>query len=101
MTEHWIRLYVVREDGTYADARDDFTLSDFGGVLPAVGDLIVDPGVRQDLDRDVAANRTVYEVVARYFQPLSNPKSEHHYSCVLVCTDRRGQDFEADIVTHY
>ena len=85
------------------DLKDEFDLEDFA-TLPAVGDCIVDPGVPGGLDRGISANRTVYEVVARYFQPLAhrdvmNPKDDDLCYAVLVVNVRRGTPQEQDLVT--
>ena len=96
MTELIARIYGILEDGTYSDLKLDFSLSDFNGVLPTPGDLIVDPGVVSGRDRSAPENRTVYEVVSRYFFPVADETWRY---VALVCRERYGQTFEADIVT--
>ena len=73
----------------------DYDLHDLGAA-PAVGDHIVYPGVPTGLDRDVAANRTVYEVVRRYFEPSDDPK--HPAKIALCVQGRPGTEDEMDIL---
>ena len=95
----YIRLYGIEDDGTYYDMRDTYDLDDFGGVLPVVGDLIIDPGVLGGLDRKASENRTVLEVAHRHIQP-STPGDDDRW-IVLVCNQRPGLPMEADIVTRH
>ncbi|MBO1080163.1 hypothetical protein [Roseomonas haemaphysalidis] len=67
-------------------------LSSYGGTVPAVGDLIVEPGVARGLDRHDAANRIVHTVVARYF--ISGEAAHVH----LVIEDRPGTRLEREIL---
>ena len=71
-----IRLLCRDKRGNIDDMKDDYNLEDFGGVLPAVGDRIVEPGVTRGLDRREPENRTVYTVEERYFQPRSDAADE-------------------------
>lgn len=64
-----VRLLYRDEQGNICDTRGDYDLDDFGGVLPAVGDRIVEPGVAGGRDPREPENRTVYTVEERYFQP--------------------------------
>ena len=96
-----IQMHRVAEDGTYEDMQLDLSLSDFGGVMPTAGDLIVDPGVPNHLDRQQVEHRTVWEVVARYFFPATDPDDPWPYLGVLVCKERPGQEHEAEIVTKH
>ena len=57
-----ISVYEERPDG--GPQRHDYNLSDFGGQLPANGDLIIKP--RELTESDAPE---VWEVVARYHQP--------------------------------
>ncbi|MYE22957.1 MAG: hypothetical protein F4Y01_03280 [Gammaproteobacteria bacterium] len=92
-------MYAVAGDGTYVDMREDYELPDFGGVMPCVGDLIVEPGVAGGLDRRDLENRTVLDVVARYFYPRTDPKDEWGYIGVLVVRERPAKRHEEEIVT--
>ncbi len=67
-------------------------LSSYGGVVPAVGDLIVEPHVAKGLDRGDAHNRTLHKVVARYFIAGEEP----HIN--LVIEDRSGMRHEREIL---
>lgn len=91
-----VRLHYV-EDGKMVDMKNEFPIEYLGGAVPAVGDLIVEPGVSGDQDRRrVAAYRTVYEVKARYFLPHAHGE-EFCYVAVVV-EDRFGRDDEQEIV---
>ena len=96
-----IRLYERHDDGRLMDIREEYHLPELGGVIPLPGDLIVAPGVVSGLDRLVAENRTVYEVVQRYFKPaypkFPLEKSETMYAwVVLEVKPRPGMDDEED-----
>lgn len=90
-----IRLY-EDEGNSLSFNRSEFDLSEFGGHLPIVGDLIIDPGVVQGLDRNEPTNRTIFEVTARYFAPGSRDDG-YTYVCFVV-KPRAGTDKEADIL---
>lgn len=75
-----IRLHFQKPDGTIEDAQDDYELSYFGGVVPAAGDLMLDPGVLQGLSRTDPANRRMWEVVKRVF----NPRDNEDYIALIV-----------------
>ena len=64
-----IRIHIIDEAGVIFDAGNEFNLKELADTVPAVGDLIVDPGVLQGRDRRDPSNRTILEVVARYFLP--------------------------------
>ncbi len=72
MTDVTIRILHRQPNGTIEDGQHDFDLASFGGVLPAVGDMILDPGVIQGRDRRDPANREMWTVVGRLFNPRDN-----------------------------
>ena len=92
-----IRLYVQDENGRLLDEREEYELPDFCGVVPVVGDLIVNPGVLAGRDRRDVINREVWEVISRYFLPHAH--GDELCYVVLGVTVRQGEDFEVDIVT--
>lgn len=98
LPELYVRLYGIDDDGRYFDMSEEYALSDLNGIVPVKGDFIVDPGVLQGLDRRRFENRTVFEVVHRYFQPASGDDDKWRY-LVLVCRKRPGQEHEIDIAT--
>lgn len=75
----------IRDGDHINDAKQDYGPEDFGGVVPAIGDAILAPGVLQGLSRNEPANRKVWEVVGRVF----NPRDNANY-IVLVVDERRG-----------
>lgn len=78
-----VRIYVRSEDGSVADDEETFGLETFAGVLPSIGDTILDPGVFAHLDRTLPESRTVWKVVDRVF----NPRDLANY-VVLVVEER-------------
>ncbi len=67
MMETAIRLLFRNSDGNIEDTSEEFSLDLFGGTIPSVGDLIINPGCAGD--RSDPANRTIWEVRERYVQP--------------------------------
>jgi hypothetical protein len=80
VTDVTIRIYRRQADGTLEDGQEDYDLSSFGGFLPAVGDLIVKPGVPVGLDRHDPQNREIWTVVGRVF----NPRDLEDYVALIV-----------------
>lgn len=64
-----IRIYTREKDGTLVDYEQDFDVETFAGQIPMIGDMIVNPGVPQGLDRHNPANRELWIVVGRVFNP--------------------------------
>lgn len=62
----------IRSGGMIEDAKQDYGPEDFGGIVPNIGDAILAPGVTQGLNRHEPANRKVWEVVGRVFNPHDN-----------------------------
>jgi hypothetical protein len=89
MTDVNVRIY-YRQNGTDVDGEATYDLSSFAGVLPAVGDTIVDPGVIGGRDRSEPANRVIWKVVERVF----GPRDLEDY-VVLVVEERRGTSRDA------
>lgn len=94
-----VRIYYAHDDEeVFEDSKKDYDLEDFGGVLPAVGDRIVSPWVIGNLDRRDPANRDVYEVIHRYFQPVDSSEEDLIY-IELVVRVLKATTEEADIAT--
>ncbi|TWH95329.1 hypothetical protein IQ35_01586 [Sphingobium wenxiniae] len=89
-----VRLYKQMEDGKWEDFQQDYGLEDFAGFLPAVGDMILEPGVLQGLDRYKAENRKMLTVVQRIFNPRDLPNY-----VVLVVTEHTPEGREATAVS--
>lgn len=102
MPQTAIRLHYVTQDHdgheVFEDAKEEYDLGDFGGVLPAVGDLIVSPWVVEGRDRRNPANRSVYEVLHRYFQPVDKSTTDLIY-IILVVGERAATWKEVNIAT--
>jgi hypothetical protein len=75
-----VRLHYRRADGTIEDAQQDYGLADFAGVLPSIGDQILDPGVVSGRKRDELGNRRLWTVVGRVF----NPRDNRDYVALIV-----------------
>jgi hypothetical protein len=80
MSEMTIRLHYRRNKGQVEDAQHEFSLADFAGVLPAIGDTILHPGVVSGLPRDHLNSRRLLTVVGRVF----NPKDLSDYVALIV-----------------
>ena len=79
MTEHEreeceILIYVEGEREDKPPHGRRFSLSDFGGSLPATGESILSPLADGNADRQEPANRTHWEVCGRYFLPQIAPE---------------------------
>ncbi len=75
-----VRLYEQTADGEWYDLQEDYGLEDFAGFLPAVGDMILKPGVLQGLERSDPKNRILFTVVRRIF----NPRDLTNYVVLVV-----------------
>lgn len=84
MPDSTIRLHYRKPSGKIEDAQEDFGLESFGGIIPAVGDLILDPGVTAGKDRTDRNNRRMLTVVQRVF----NPRDNADYIALIV-TERK------------
>jgi len=80
MVDVHIRIYFREPDGTLEDSQQEFGIESFAGVIPAIGDMIVDPGVLQGLNRHDPKNRRVWDVVGRVF----NPRDMADYVALVV-----------------
>jgi len=69
MVDVHIRIYFRNADGTLEDSQQEFGVESFAGVVPAIGDMIVDPAVVQGLNRHEPTNRSVWDVVGRVLNP--------------------------------
>jgi hypothetical protein len=80
VTDTVIRLHYRKADGKIEDAQEDYGIESFAGFLPAVGDMILNPGVPTNLDRNDRNNRRIWTVVQRVF----NPRDNHDYVALIV-----------------
>lgn len=91
MTEAFVHLFYDDGHGCLRDAGAR-PLAAYGGSVPAVGDLIVDPHVAKGADRHDPRVRDLHEVVARYIIP---GEVAHIH---LVIETRRGTHREREIL---
>ena len=75
-----IRIYTREKDGTLVDYEQDFDVETFAGQVPMIGDMIVNPGVLQGVDRHDPSNREFWTVVGRVF----NPRDLNDYVALVV-----------------
>lgn len=80
MDEITIRILQRDKTGYIEDMTEDFSTYDFAGIIPSVGDRILNPGVTGSLKRDNPKNRTIWTVAERYF----NPKDNRNYVGLVV-----------------
>jgi hypothetical protein len=80
MADIHIRIYFREPDGTIADSQQEFDVVSFAGIVPSIGDMIVNPGVLQGLNRHDPGNREVWTVVGRIF----NPRDMDDYIALVV-----------------
>ena len=91
-----IRLYRC-VGNVLEDTTEQFNLSQLAGTVPAVGDLIVDPGCLEGKDRENPVNRTIYEVISRYFLPGKHDEDSEDSSVAIVVKERTASTTEASI----
>lgn len=89
---------LIYEDG----AREDkpplgrrFSLSDFGGTVPAIGESIIDPFAPGNADRHDPRNRKIWQVRNRCFLPKCNPSQP---LVALFVTARAPTDWEGRLL---
>jgi hypothetical protein len=93
MQKPYLRLYHRHHDGKIVDAGHDMTLSDFAGVLPSIGDWILQPGVRQGLDQLDPKSRNIWVVVHRMFNPR-----DMENGIALIVENRKPTPNELDLL---
>lgn len=64
-----MRILYREPDGSVVDGQVEFGTETFAGQVPAIGDMIVDPGVLQGQSRYEPQNRRILTVVGRVFNP--------------------------------
>ncbi len=67
-----IRILHRDTAGKVFDGGVDFGLEDFAGQVPAIGDMILNPGVPEGKKRDDPRNREIWTVVGRVFNSRDN-----------------------------
>jgi hypothetical protein len=68
------------------------------GVVPNVGDILVDAGISAGADKSAASSYTVKEVVRRYFIPRSSDRVGARIA--LIVQSRPARSDELDFVAH-
>jgi hypothetical protein len=64
-----IRILHRDPAGKVFDGQEEYDLAQFAGQVPTIGDMILNPGVLQGLDRHDPQNRSIWTVVGRVFNP--------------------------------
>lgn len=76
---------------------ESYTIEELG-VVPIVGDILIDAGIAVGADKSVASSYTVREVVRRYFAPQT---SEHVGPRIkLLVQSRPATSDEFEFVAH-
>lgn len=96
LLEPHVIILEQRPDGRIEYNREGYSISDFGGTLPDVGDLIVDQFLAKGSDLDQSASYTVKEVKRRYFHPQTDPK--HGPRIRLIVESRQGEEEEHEAI---
>ena len=97
--EQRLRIYKKDPDGNLHDAREDFCVSDFCGVVPRVGDFIVSRWLRDSSEEGLVwSNRTIHVVEAVYFRPDKRTSDVDDSWVVLVVHDRQINEEEAELL---
>ncbi len=96
MPDITIGLHIRYEDGTIGDAEHAYSLADFAGVLPMIGDEILDPGVAAGQDRSLPENREFLTIVGRVFNAL-----DRRNYVALICEGRVGTGEDETLVPLY
>ena len=78
-----LRILFREPDGSIVDGQVEYEPIDFAGVVPSIGDTVLDPGVAAGLERGEPQNRQVWTVVGRVF----NPKDRS--DCVALIVETR------------
>lgn len=96
-----VRFYERANDGALSDLREEYSLHELGNTIPVPGDYIVSSGVVAGKVRSDPANRTIYEVEARYFLPTTIDENKDEYIYVVLAVQPRpGRDTEIDVLSH-
>lgn len=91
-----VRLY-KHVGNALEDTEEQFNLSQLAGTVPAVGDLILDPGCLAGKAREDPANRTIYEVISRYFLPGRHGEDSEDSSVAIIVKERTASTTEASM----
>lgn len=94
MADVHIRIYFQAADGSLEDSQLEYGVENFAGFVPVIGDMIVDPGVLEGLNRHEPKNRRVWDVVGRVFNPRD--MADH---IALVLQDRVQNPHEYNVIT--
>lgn len=90
-----IRLFFAGQGAPYESDGLSYTLEQFGGTVPAIGDSIVDPGVLSGQNRLRPENRRILEIRQRFFLPDSASGAAR---VSLVVEERSGRPEELNLL---
>ena len=101
-----IRIYQRDEGGSLYDTREDFTIENFCGTVPRVGDMIVSRQLRGYVEDAEDAlekaglwqHRTVLTVEAVYFRPDKRNSERSDSWVVIVVKDRQMTEAEWNLL---
>ncbi|MDE2887783.1 MAG: hypothetical protein OXR72_06170 [Gemmatimonadota bacterium] len=90
------RLHMY-ENEELIDLVEEYTLTALGDI-PKTGDYIISPWVLPSLDREDPENRTIYEVVSRFFLPKNDKEEDDWVYIALVVKERTMNDAESALL---
>jgi hypothetical protein len=93
--ETYIHVF-IRKGGELVRWDESWTPDELGGVCPAIGDTIIDPGLpapSEKSDFATPSKRTFYKVAERYFRPEAS-----HTQIMLVVEERLGREDEVELL---
>jgi hypothetical protein len=96
MSDFLISIGFINKGGHIEREGESYSPAEFGGIVPSVGDRILDPGVAmlhrgEKPNFDDPARRTFWLVEERIFRP-DMP------GCILVCRDDQATDRHVNIL---
>ena len=86
-----IRVLHRDETGKVSDFGNDYGPDNFAGQVPAIGDMILNPGVPSGKGRHDPRNREIWTVIGRVF----NPRDSKKYVSLIVESRAGSLDDEA------
>ena len=93
MAELIIWIQYLYSDDTIGDPEYDYSLLDFAGILPSIGDQILHPDVLAGHTRSAPGNRVMLTVAGRVF----NPRDRRN--CIsLLCESRTVTEDEVSLL---
>ena len=81
MKDLLVKLYKVNIHGNIQDMKHEFRLSHLGGMMPRIGDEILDPHILFGKSLHDPKSRTIYKVERVIYNCTDN---KHYAGCIVV-----------------